>query len=376
MALQFDNSNTGTITLVQTTTASYTLTWPSADGTTGQILQTDASGNLSWVTPASSSITQFSFVLNTSSPNATINVGSIIPVTTSTDGAFALIPKTSGFISFSTPDGTTTGGNSRGTYSVDYTLPGARRTAADVAQGAGSVLMAYNSAAEGDYSVVIGGQNNATGGGNGHQVIVGSTNVARAGEYSTVLGVNYYNGGGNYALATVGNAPYTSCDYSWVVGGYGGDSYSNSPYAWGRTQAFRANYNAITTTTATTYLTTKGGVSNAQLATLAQVFTPDGGGAYGIEVEIVANATSGTSGAAFEITALMKWNSGPATGAFVGTPTVTTLYQDAALSGISVAIGIDNVQTRTFWISVVGLTATTIGWNAYVTVICNKPVGA
>jgi len=49
MAIQFDNSNTGTVTLKPPASGTLTLTLPSADGTAGQVIQTNSSGVLSFV---------------------------------------------------------------------------------------------------------------------------------------------------------------------------------------------------------------------------------------------------------------------------------------------------------------------------------------
>jgi hypothetical protein len=52
MAIQFDNTNTGTVTLKPPASGSVALVLPSADGTSGQVISTDGSGNLSFVTVA------------------------------------------------------------------------------------------------------------------------------------------------------------------------------------------------------------------------------------------------------------------------------------------------------------------------------------
>jgi len=50
MAIQFDNTNTGTVTLKPPASGSVALVLPSADGTSGQLISTDGSGNLSFIT--------------------------------------------------------------------------------------------------------------------------------------------------------------------------------------------------------------------------------------------------------------------------------------------------------------------------------------
>ena len=58
MAIQFDNSNTGTVTLKPPASGSVALVLPSADGTSGQVISTDGSGNLSFVTAGGNSTTE------------------------------------------------------------------------------------------------------------------------------------------------------------------------------------------------------------------------------------------------------------------------------------------------------------------------------
>lgn len=49
MAIQFDNTNTGVLTLRPGTSGSYGLTFPSADGANGQVLSTGGGGGLSFI---------------------------------------------------------------------------------------------------------------------------------------------------------------------------------------------------------------------------------------------------------------------------------------------------------------------------------------
>ncbi|MGA0927640.1 MAG: hypothetical protein ACO3RW_10610 [Burkholderiaceae bacterium] len=52
MPIQFDNSNAGVVTLKPATSGTVSFTLPNADGTSGQVLQTDGSGALSFATAA------------------------------------------------------------------------------------------------------------------------------------------------------------------------------------------------------------------------------------------------------------------------------------------------------------------------------------
>jgi hypothetical protein len=57
MAIQFNNTGTGTVTLSSPASGTVNLTLPSADGTSGQVIQTNGSGVLSFATPAGGSVT-------------------------------------------------------------------------------------------------------------------------------------------------------------------------------------------------------------------------------------------------------------------------------------------------------------------------------
>ena len=52
MAIQFNNTGTGTVTLASPSSGTVSLTLPSADGTNGQVIQTNGSGTLSFTTMA------------------------------------------------------------------------------------------------------------------------------------------------------------------------------------------------------------------------------------------------------------------------------------------------------------------------------------
>jgi len=44
MAIQFDNTNTGTLTMKPASSGNYSIVWPATAGTTNYFLQTDGSG--------------------------------------------------------------------------------------------------------------------------------------------------------------------------------------------------------------------------------------------------------------------------------------------------------------------------------------------
>ena len=77
--------NTVTVQAPSTVTTSYTLKWPTAVGGASQVLTTDASGNLSWTTPAVTSAVSVTAPITNSGTGAAPNIG-ISQATTSTNG--------------------------------------------------------------------------------------------------------------------------------------------------------------------------------------------------------------------------------------------------------------------------------------------------
>jgi hypothetical protein len=109
MAIQFDNTNTGVATLKPAATGTLSLTLPSADGTSGQLIATDGSGNLSFTTPPSTpTISQG----NSSIEVADTGTGLI---TTTVDGTSVSTSTSSGIALLETPTAPTAAVNTQTT---------------------------------------------------------------------------------------------------------------------------------------------------------------------------------------------------------------------------------------------------------------------
>lgn len=158
MAIQFDNSVATTITLAAPSSGSATLTFPAADGTSGQALITDGSGNLTWgaaPTPPSSGLTA---TANTTGTNATINVDAltIAVAGSSTNQSIALIPKGAGSLGSFIPTNAFAGyGNRNVVFQKSH-------------------LTIYPIT---DENVILGGSENYTNGGSGRSVTIGCNRV-------------------------------------------------------------------------------------------------------------------------------------------------------------------------------------------------------
>lgn len=200
MPIQFDQTTAGVANLGTTSgSTSYSLVFPSSNGSNGNYLINDGSGNLSWGSPSANG---FSSALNVNSPNNTVNVSSLSASGGTTNQFIALVPSTTtAAILGNIPDGTATGGNARGSNVVDFQL--SRSSATAVASGTGSVVLGgYNNAASNTYSAVLGGSGNSVSsayaaifGGYGNSIsssttslIMGGSGNSASASYSAILG--------------------------------------------------------------------------------------------------------------------------------------------------------------------------------------------
>jgi len=227
MAIQFDNTNTGSITLASPASGTWSLTFPPAFGTTGQYLTTNGAGVLGYTSGgAATTITGFTSALNTSSPNATVNVSSLTPTAVSTEVGFAIVPRGSGSLLACIPDGTTTGGNARGTKSVDLQFAGQRSAATQV--------VGSNCAR----SAILGGYGNSISGFNTECVIAGGYfNTIDSLVASSFIGGGYSNqitGSPSFPCSAIlgGRDNYidTAEKSVLIFGGRGGTNHGNSGF--------------------------------------------------------------------------------------------------------------------------------------------------
>lgn len=193
---------------VQTADITYTL--PTADGASGTFLTTNGSGTLSWTAATVGTVTSVSVVtangvsgtvatatttpaitltlagiipsLNTSAPNNTINASQVLANGGTTNQDLVLQPKGTGSLLAQLPDGTTAGGDKRGTNSVDWQTY--RTVATYVTAGNYSVI-------GGGGDNYITGQYNTIAGGNGNYIQSTATGGAIAGGINNKVRDNY-----------------------------------------------------------------------------------------------------------------------------------------------------------------------------------------
>lgn len=357
-------STSGTLTVsAPATITSHTIIFPAAIGTANQALTISnaGTGQLAWSDIALTGITTS---LNTASPNNTINASRIIASDGSTNQDLVLSPKGTGAILAHLPDSTSTGGNKRGTYSVDLQM--ARSAAAQVASGSyafvagrantasatGAVAIGYGNTSSTDgYGVAIGYGNTVTG---SASVAMGDTNTASgsqsvaigyqataSGDYSFCVGL----GSGTTAAAqswNISNGGVTDVRHQGVVGcaGYGQSNiYTLEQITTNDTPA-TMHPNG---TAGTEYLTIRSNKVYAFTALIAGRNLTDGGGC-GYELKgVIENAGD--------------------TVALVGTITKTVLGETTGAYDCDVTADDTN---NCLVITVTGLAAKTVRWGATV----------
>lgn len=225
MPIQFDQTSAGVVTLSPPASGTYTLQFPSGNGSADQYLSTDGAGVMSW--QSLTGLTSYTAALNTASPNNTVNISSLTVTNGSTNTFACLNPNGTGAFQAQIADSTATGGNTRGIYAVDLQM--VRSAATQVASsgsgfllgGSGNTLSSSGTIGGGlsntisqSGSFIGGGESNTLSsaingtilGGYGNSVtqqggvILGGRNNVLGADLQMVFGGNSTNGGTVWAL--------------------------------------------------------------------------------------------------------------------------------------------------------------------------------
>lgn len=321
----------------------YTLTLPPNDGSANEVLTTNGSGILSW---ASAMLTNFTEALTTAAPNAGAwPVASLTASNAASNVDAALIPKGTGALLASIPDGAATGGDKRGSYAVDWQL--IRSATTQVASGTRSTISggADNSASAGystvgggstnsvtdDYGTVNGGQGNGAGDAAGttadrsHATVGGGNGNGASGQYSTIGGGTTNMAGATNATIGGGNGNTASGISSTIGGGNSNTASGVGSFIGG------GGYNGVSTagnTASGTVSVVSGGYSNTASGGASTV----GGGSTNLAMSSNATVSGGSN------------NQATAQGAVVGGGELNT----ASALESAVAGGLSNETTDDF----------------------------
>jgi hypothetical protein len=320
-------------------------------GTSGYYLQTGGTGaNPLWAAVAAG-LTGFTAALNTSSPNNTNNVSSITASGGTTNQFIALAPKGTGSIIGAIPDNTATGGNVRGTYSVDLQL--SRTGGVSVVQSNYSAMLAGydNLIASGyDYAGILAGR--------GHQLYS---------SYGAIIGGQGHTVTGNYAAIIAGQSNQIQGNYAVVLSGvYGSDRSAASvvtPSIWFRgVTGGNQNRKLILTTQTLDATATKLTTNNSTAGQTNQIWL-NFNSAYAFSIRIIANVTGAGNTKAWKIEGACKIGASYATTALVGTPAVNVLAADSGASTWTATVAADT-SNGAINVTVTGQASTTITWTA------------
>lgn len=205
-------------------------------------------------------------------------------------------PLGTGSIQANVADGTSTGGNQRGTRAIDWQL--IRSSANQVASGAGSTIGGgFNNRASGAYSSIAGGYYGAATG--SRSTIGGGSNNAASGSNSFVGGGKANTSSGDYSSIPGGRDNVASGTYSSAAGFrsttrsiYGASSYASGRFGTtGDSQRGDYVLRALTTDATATVLTANAGAAS----TSNQVVLPNNS-AYTFKALVTSHRTDTVSG--------------------------------------------------------------------------------
>jgi len=169
-------------------------------------------------------LTAFTESVNTSGVNSIISANRLIPLSSTTHSDIVIQPKgTNGSILAQLPDGTSTGGNKRGTQSIDLQMN--RMSANQVAEGNNGIIIGgYNNRIRGGSNTIIGGSDNTMNSSAGFSSIHDSIFcTSDGGSYGHHIGgySSYINGSGPiYSSILAGRDHFMSyADSSVILGG-------------------------------------------------------------------------------------------------------------------------------------------------------------
>jgi hypothetical protein len=369
MAIQFDNTNTGTATLRPATSGTIALTLPSADGTSGQAITTDGSGNLAFTTVGGGGgLTGFTAAESTTAPNATVFVDSLTAAASSTNADVAFVAKGTGATLAQVPTSTVAGGNKRGTHATDWQK--SRNAATQVASGNySSILGGQNNTVSNAYSALVGGLSNTITGDNAF--LGNGFNNSATGSYSTIVNGYICTASGIASFVSSGELNLANSSYAFVGGGYGGSSRSivgnvifaasGQPVSGtvGAQQSATLVLGRQTTDATATVLR-----SNPSAAgTSNQVILPNNS-AYFFQGQVVAGVTGAGDTKGWTVEGVIKRGANAASTVLVGS-TVMSSYGDAGAVTWVVAVTADTTNGG-LAITVTGQAATTIRWVAQI----------
>ncbi|MEI6091836.1 MAG: DUF1566 domain-containing protein, partial [bacterium] len=189
------NTTIGGSLMINGNGSTTSFSFPTTRGASGQVLTTNGTGGTNWGTP-------YTGLINFTESNYTYNTKTgvkLLATNSATDVDFVVSPKGSGAILAQQPDGSSAGGNVRGQNAVDLQTS----------------RFLNNMVASGNYSVIVGGNNNTA---SGYASTVMGISSTASGDYSTAMGRGTH-ATGNYST-TMGDGTIAPSGFEIAIGRY------------------------------------------------------------------------------------------------------------------------------------------------------------
>lgn len=316
----------------------------------------------------------FTFALGSSTPNATVTVASLTASGSATNMDAAIIPKGSGAILASVPDNLPSGGNKRGSYSVD--LQRARSSAAAIVSAThGFIGSGNNNIVSGNYSSIVGGDGNSStqtvsfiGGGQNNMITgtgVPNSHCVIAGGFGNTATTQGATIGGGYRNQANGPRSTIPGGMDALTRGiYGAYAYASGQFnTKGDAQFASYILRGSTTNDTQTELTADG----TALSSNNIIRIPDNH-VYKFTGKALARQASTGDVKSWDFLGCIKKGVGAGTTSIVGLVTITSNESDTGAAAWDVTIDADTTN-GSLRVRVTGETSKTIRWMIYVETI-------
>ena len=274
-----------------------------------------------------------------------------------TNSAVAITPKGNGaFIVGTKPDGTTTGGNARGAFAVDFQR--SRNSQSQVASGESSaILCGAQNTASNFYAAVINGSGNTT---SANSACAGGQTCAASGTASFAFGLQ--------SQATAAQA--VALGNRAIANRIGMQAQANGQFSTaGDAQRGLVVMRRQTTDATPTNLSLDGAAPTGSTITSSTHFILLNNQAVFADIRVVARSASGTDHAAYMRRVLIKRDANAASTAIIGTVLSPTAdIESAGATAWDVGVTADTTNGGML-ITVTGAAATTINWTAEVSFV-------
>lgn len=334
-------------------TTGNTLTKATLTAGTG-ISITNGSGSVT-IAATGGGTTGYTFALNTAAPNDTNNVSSLTASGGTTNQFAALLPKGTSGVLGAIPDSSTTGGNVRGSRSVDFQFE--RSAATQVASGSNSAVISgrrntassfYSGVFAGDtniasstYAVCLGGNSNtasSTG-----AAVVGSNNSTASGNRSGIVASSSSTASGGNCGVFASASSTASGNNSAVLGGASGNTRGVTGLvampASANVEAQGMQLTVYGTSSSAFNLT-----STVDAASAVNQLALNNNSAVIFRAQLIVRLDATGESKGVTLTGVIKRGANAAATAIVGTVTTTTVAEDAALSTVTASATADTTN--------------------------------